>query len=156
MERRLILRKLEVLIQRAMEKNNHTKLQMFLFLPLFCLARIYLSFGRWREIAYQHGLRPVDKLPCRVICVGNLTLGGTGKTPIVELIGQTLLRRGERVGIISRGYGGMASTWPQVVSADSDPHLVGDEPVLIARRTGCPMVVAPDRVAAARALLAQS
>jgi len=68
---------------------------------------------------------------------------------------QFLREQGYRPGIIARGYGGRAIHWPQQVSANSDPGLVGDEPVLLVRATACPMVVAPDRVAAAQALLAK-
>lgn len=96
-----------------------------------------------------------EALPLPVFAIGNLSVGGTGKTPVVIWAAQTLQQAGHRVGVISRGYGGQAEHWPQTVRADSDPALVGDEPVLIAQRTGCPIVVGPDRVAAARQLLAE-
>lgn len=92
-------------------------------------------------------------LPVPVIVVGNLTVGGTGKTPLVIWLAETLRRSGFTPGVISRGYGG-ASRQPQEVHADSDPRRVGDEPLLIHRRTGCPVFVAPRRDAAAHALLA--
>ena len=92
-------------------------------------------------------------LPVPVIVVGNLTVGGTGKTPLVIWLAEELAQRGLRVGIVSRGYGGRARTWPQAVDSDSDPRLVGDEPVILARATNCPVSVGPDRVRAARALL---
>jgi tetraacyldisaccharide 4'-kinase len=94
------------------------------------------------------------RLPVPVIVVGNIAVGGTGKTPFVIWLVEQLRAWGWRPGVISRGYGGSARTWPQVVTAASDPALVGDEPVLIATRAGCPVVVAPDRLAAARQLLA--
>lgn len=93
------------------------------------------------------------RLTVPVIVVGNLTVGGTGKTPLVIAIVKCLQRAGYRPGIISRGYGGKAHSWPQQVRPDSDPVMVGDEPILIARHTGCPMAVGPDRVAAGRSLL---
>ncbi len=88
-----------------------------------------------------------------VIVVGNISVGGTGKTPLVIWLATVLEDNGYRPGVISRGYGGRASVWPQLVTSDSDPALVGDEPILIARRTRCPIAVAPRRNAAARALL---
>lgn len=90
-----------------------------------------------------------------VIVVGNITVGGAGKTPVVGHLVALLQEMGRRPGIVARGYGGRARRWPQPVTAESDPRLVGDEPVLHARRSGCPVAVGPDRVAAAR-LLADS
>ena len=104
---------------------------------------------------YRWSIRPVTVLPAPVIVVGNITVGGTGKTPLVIWLAEALRQRGLSVGIVSRGYGGRAGTWPQAVHRDSDPALVGDEPVLLARATNCPVSVGPDRVKAARALLAR-
>jgi tetraacyldisaccharide 4'-kinase len=87
------------------------------------------------------------------VVVGNITVGGTGKTPLVIELAELLIRTGYRPGIVSRGYRGKARSWPQQVRPDSDPVMVGDEPVLITRRTGCPMAVGPDRVAAGQALI---
>jgi tetraacyldisaccharide 4'-kinase len=88
-----------------------------------------------------------------VIVVGNITLGGTGKTPFVLWLVQRLIVQGWRPGVISRGYGGRAPQYPLRVSATTDPAWSGDEPALIARRLEVPVAVAPDRVAAARLLL---
>ena len=108
-----------------------------------------------RRLAYRRGIRPVTVPPAPVIVVGNITVGGTGKTPLVIWLAEALRQRGFSVGIVSRGYGGHAGTWPQAVHHDSDPALVGDEPVLLARATNCLVSVGPDRVKAARALLAR-
>jgi tetraacyldisaccharide 4'-kinase len=89
-----------------------------------------------------------------VIVVGNVTVGGTGKTPLVIWLAERLRERGYRPGIVCRGYGGRAAVWPQRTTADSDALLVGDESVVLARRARCPVVAAPDRVAAVRFLLA--
>jgi tetraacyldisaccharide 4'-kinase len=91
-----------------------------------------------------------------VIVVGNISVGGTGKTPFIIWLADQLRKRRLRVGIIARGYRGSAPNWPQHVQAASDARVVGDEPVLLARRTGCPVVAGPDRVAAARHLLEQA
>jgi tetraacyldisaccharide 4'-kinase len=88
-----------------------------------------------------------------VIVVGNLTVGGTGKTPLVIWLAEHLRGKGWRPGIVARGYGGRARHWPQQVRGDSDPAVVGDEAVLLAQRSGCPVCVAPDRPAAVAALL---
>ena len=89
-----------------------------------------------------------------VIVVGNLTAGGSGKTPLVLRLAEILRERGWKPGIVSRGYGGKADA-PREATIASDPAEVGDEPMLLARRSGCPVWVAPDRVAACRALRAQ-
>jgi len=93
------------------------------------------------------------RLPVPVIVVGNIAVGGTGKTPFVLWLVQRLRERGWRPGVVSRGYGGRAPSYPLRVGAATDPAWAGDEPALIARRLGVPVAVAPDRVAAARLLL---
>jgi tetraacyldisaccharide 4'-kinase len=108
-----------------------------------------------RRYAYRAGLLRSEKMPVPVIVVGNITVGGTGKTPLVIYVAEALRQAGHRPGVVSRGYGGRAATWPQTVTADSDPVMVGDEPVLIARRAGCPVAVAPRRAAAVGRLLAE-
>jgi len=120
-------------------------------LPLSWLFRLV---SRLRYHAYRVGLLATTKLPVPVIVVGNITVGGTGKTPLVIWLARHLQGLGYKPGIISRGYGGKATEWPFPVSPDSDPEWVGDEPVLLASRTGCPLWVGPDRPATALALLA--
>ena len=82
--------------------------------------------------------------------------GGTGKTPLVIAIAKLLAGRGLRVGVVCRGYRGAASRWPRKVRPDSDPDRVGDEAVLLARRTGVPVAAGPNRIAAARILFRRS
>jgi len=94
-----------------------------------------------------------ERLLVPVIVVGNITVGGTGKTPLALWLVEFLRERGRRPGIVSRGYGGTMSG-PARVEAGSDPLRCGDEPVLLAQRAGCPVWIGKDRVAAARALLA--
>ncbi|HEX6999976.1 MAG TPA: tetraacyldisaccharide 4'-kinase [Gammaproteobacteria bacterium] len=120
---------------------------------LWPLSLAYRGAAAGRSFAYARGWLPTAALPVPVIVIGNLTVGGTGKTPLVIWLARALTERGTAVGIVTRGYGGRASQWPQLVDADSDPRLVGDEAVLLARRTGCPVAAGPDRVAAARQLL---
>lgn len=83
--------------------------------------------------------------PVPVLVVGNITVGGTGKTPLVIALAQRARQRDLRVAVISRGYGGRAGDYPRAVNADDDPAEVGDEPLLIARRSGVPVVLDPHR-----------
>ena len=106
-----------------------------------------------RQAGYRIGLKSVTNLPVPVIIIGNITVGGTGKTPCVIWLARELTARGYQVGVVSRGYGGNAAVWPQRVESGSDPAAVGDEPVLIARATGCRVAVGPNRVTAAQSLL---
>lgn len=106
-----------------------------------------------RRIGYASGVLPVCELPVPVIVVGNITVGGTGKTPLIIWLAEFLKEKGFQPGIVSRGYGGRESKSPQQVRQDSSPELVGDEPVLIAQRTGCPVAVSPKRDVAARELI---
>jgi tetraacyldisaccharide 4'-kinase len=108
-----------------------------------------------RRSVYRRGLKRSIELPVPVVVVGNVTVGGTGKTPLIIWLAARLAERGLTVGIVSRGYRGAARAWPQWVEPGSDPRLVGDEPVLLAARTGCAVVAGPDRVAAARELLSR-
>jgi tetraacyldisaccharide 4'-kinase len=125
-------------------------------LSLLPLSWLYGLVVRLRRLAYGRGWLAVERLPVPVIVVGNLTVGGTGKTPAVLWLTQLLRREGLRPGIVLRGYGGSARDWPRQVTPASDPYAVGDEAVLLARNSGCPVAAGPDRVAAARSLLAES
>ncbi len=123
---------------------------------LWPLSRLFRLLAWMRRQAYQTGLFQQHRLPVPVIIVGNLSVGGTGKTPLVIWLAAHLKTLGYNPGIIARGYGAQIGNIPRQVDASSSAEEVGDEPLLIARRTGCPMFVAPNRVAAARALLKNS
>lgn len=120
------------------------------------LAFVFGIAAGARRLAYRAGLKPVHRAAVPVVVVGNISVGGTGKTPLVIWLADHLRRRGWCPGIVSRGYGGEATHWPQQVRSDSDPAMVGDEAVMLARRTGCAMCVGPDRPAAIEALLQYS
>jgi tetraacyldisaccharide 4'-kinase len=94
-----------------------------------------------------------QKFTVPVIVVGNLSLGGVGKTPLVIAIATELMRKGLRVGVVSRGYGAKIRDFPHLVLPSSKVEEVGDEPLLIAKRTQCPVVIAPQRVEAVDYLL---
>jgi tetraacyldisaccharide 4'-kinase len=88
---------------------------------------------------------PLRQTKAKVIVVGNIVVGGSGKTPFIIWLTLQLQAQGLNVGIISRGYGGHAKNWPLLVTAESDPRLVGDEPVLLAKQLGCLIAVSPKR-----------
>lgn len=123
---------------------------------LLPLTGIFFLLSLFRRAAYRSGMLKVRHLDVPVIVVGNITVGGTGKTPLVVWLADYLKTKGYRPGIISRGYGGKARIWPQQVRPDSDPRAVGDESILLSRRTGCAMAVGPDRYQAGKALLENS
>jgi len=122
-------------------------------LALIPLSWLFCVIVWIRRQAYKYGLLTIYHAPVPVIIVGNITVGGTGKTPLVSWLGQFLRQQGLKPGIVSRGYGGHAKKWPQPVYKNSDPYLVGDEPVLLARHSGCPVAVAPQRSKAVQSLL---
>jgi tetraacyldisaccharide 4'-kinase len=124
-----------------------------LSLALFPLSLIFRAAVAARRAAYSTGVLSARRLDVPVIVVGNVSVGGTGKTPLVLWLASLLRTKGMNPGIVSRGYGS-ARREPRPVTASSDAPSVGDEPLLLAQRSGCPVWVGVDRVAAARALLA--
>jgi tetraacyldisaccharide 4'-kinase len=119
---------------------------------LWPLSALFRCLVAMRRLLYRISLLPGYHLPVPVIVVGNLTVGGAGKTPLVLWLVEFLRAQGYRPGIISRGYGSRARR-PQSVTASSDPALAGDEPVLLARRAQCPVWIGARRADVARALL---
>ena len=99
--------------------------------------------------------REAIRLPVPVIVIGNISVGGTGKTPLTLWLIEQARALGFKPGVISRGYGGRAASYPLRVISTTDSVECGDEPALIARRSGVPLAVAPDRIAAARLLIEQ-
>ena len=121
---------------------------------LWPLSVIYAYVARRRRERYRSGPGIAWRAPVPVIVVGNVTVGGTGKTPLVIWLALWLRARNVRVGVVSRGHGGRAS-YPLDVTGDTPASEAGDEAALVARRTGCGVVVDPDRVAAVQHLLAR-
>lgn len=107
-----------------------------------------------REFAYRIGWSRSERLPVPVVVIGNLVAGGSGKTPLCIALAKHLAEQGWRPGIVSRGYGRQARG-PHRVTGESSAIDCGDEPLLMAQRTGLPVQVDRDRVAAARALIAE-
>ena len=120
------------------------------------LGWLYGLFAVLRRGAYRAGLRRSWQVGRPVVVVGNLCVGGAGKTPLAIAVAKLLARQGVRAGIVCRGYGGSANRWPRQVRPDSDPERVGDEAVLLARRSGVPVASGPNRIAAARILVRRS
>src|SRR5205823_647198 len=121
---------------------------------LYPASLAFRAVAATRRCAYSIGVLRSQRLGVPVAIVGNISVGGTGKTPLVLWLAQFLAGQGMRAGIVSRGYGS-ESAEPRAVLRTSDPARFGDEPVLLAQRSGCPVWIGADRVAAARALLAE-
>lgn len=131
---------------------NKSKITVF----LKPLSWLFCSIVLIRKNLYRFKILKSYHLTVPVIIIGNITVGGNGKTPLVIWLADKLKQSGYRPGIISRGYGGQAKKWPQQVRPDSDPIVVGDEAIVISRRTACPMAVGPDRVETGKALIKHS
>jgi tetraacyldisaccharide 4'-kinase len=126
-------------------------LWVWLLLPL---SLLFSGIVALRRFAFRIGLLRTLRVTKPVIVVGNITVGGTGKTPLVVWLAQELSRRGLQPGVITRGYGGSSAAWPVHVAPTSDPAVMGDEAVLLAQRSGAIVVAGPDRVADAQQAIA--
>jgi tetraacyldisaccharide 4'-kinase len=120
---------------------------------LLPISLVFFCISSLRKWLYQNGWLKSYRLAVPVVVVGNINVGGSGKTPLVIWLAAQLQVAGYRPGIVSRGYGGSGRDALAVFS-NSDPKKVGDEPLLLARRTTCPVFVGADRVSAGKALLA--
>ena len=119
---------------------------------LMPVAAVYKLLETIRRLLFLSGIRSVYRVPAKVIVVGNIIVGGAGKTPTLLAIAEALLKKGHVVGVISRGYGRKSKSISEVFQ-DSDPLQVGDEPLLIHRKLSVPVIVGSDRVATAERLL---
>lgn len=115
------------------------------------LALLFAALTRARRYAYSRGWLAAQRVACPLIVIGNISVGGTGKTPLTIWLARQLQLGGLKVGVVLRGYGGTAVT-PLQVDAHSAAAVVGDEALLIHQRSGCLVAVGRDRVAAARLL----
>ncbi|MFX4226690.1 MAG: tetraacyldisaccharide 4'-kinase [Porticoccaceae bacterium] len=118
-----------------------------------CLSVLTPLYRLGLNRAKKRGIKQRIKLPVPVIVVGNITVGGTGKTPLIIFLAKALEKRGRRVGIVSRGYGGRASRYPYKVLSTDTVDRVGDEPLMLAQTLNVPVVIDPDRLAAIKHLL---
>ena len=124
----------------------------WLLLPISWLFALVAGF---RRLLYRTGMLRAIRLEAPVVVVGNITVGGTGKTPLVLWLAGRLRERGVRVGVVSRGYGRGRDRGARIVRSGDDPLQVGDEPLMMARRNVGPVAVCRRRVEAARRLLEQ-
>lgn len=122
-------------------------------LILMPISWLFLMLVTVRGALYRWGWLKSFRLAVPVIVVGNINVGGTGKTPLVIWLVEQLQEAGFKPGVISRGYGGSETQIPRLVESHSNPLQVGDEPVLIAKRCQCPVYVHVNRVQAGEALL---
>ncbi|MFS1704119.1 tetraacyldisaccharide 4'-kinase [Alteromonas sp. AMM-1] len=124
----------------------------WLFLPLSVVFAVISGLRRW---FFQRGWFKQTRVGVPVIVVGNISVGGNGKTPVVVALCDALKKSGFRVGVVSRGYGAKATHFPFDVNPDLSSDMTGDEPLLIARRCGVPVVIDPVRPRGANHLISQ-
>lgn len=120
---------------------------------LLALEGLFIALSGLRRWLYRRNVFPRHRLPVPVIVIGNIAVGGTGKTPLTRHLCESLLAAGYRPGVISRGYGGSRRGEPLLVHPDDSASLVGDEPLMLARTCDVPVCIFPDRVRAGRHLL---
>jgi len=123
---------------------------VWVLVPLSWLYEIVIAC---RSYLYRSGMLRANPVPAPVVIIGNITAGGTGKTPLTIWLAKALKEKGFSPGIISRGYRGNVGSVPRLASSDSDPDIVGDEAILLVSQSGCPVVVHPERVAAANKVI---
>jgi len=136
-----------------LERHWYNRSLTWLTILLLPLSYLFRFIVRLRQFLYRHQFIKTTHFPVPVIVVGNLTVGGTGKTPLVLWLAHFLKTQGWRPGIVSRGMGGAKQFVPLWVDAHADPQNVGDEAILLARHSACPVVICIDRVAAVKELL---
>ncbi|MGL6116804.1 tetraacyldisaccharide 4'-kinase [Plesiomonas sp.] len=124
----------------------------WLLLPL---SGVFALISAARRSAFRLGWKKSWRAPVPVVVVGNITVGGNGKTPMVIWLVEQLQARGFRPAVVSRGYGGQATQYPLLLNEHTLATQAGDEPVLIYQRTGAPVAVDPNRSRAVQALLAE-
>ncbi len=131
------------------QQNNPLR---YLLYPFHLLFHFFVYM---RICFYQWGIFKSKKVNCPVIIIGNITVGGTGKSPLVIHLADVMTKAGFQVGIVSRGYGGQSETYPLEVMDDSLPDVVGDEPMMIKAQTQARLVVDPKRARGAEYLVEQ-
>lgn len=120
---------------------------------LWPLSQLFGFFARRRRRAFLTGINGCYRAPIPVIVVGNITVGGNGKTPVVIWLVEQLIAHGMKPGVVSRGYGGKRAVYPLVLNDATSAETAGDEPVLIYQRTGVPVAISARRADAVKALL---
>ena len=116
---------------------------------------LFWFISQIRIALYHKKILKSYRSPVPVLVIGNISVGGNGKTPLVIWLVEQLQKKGVKVGVVSRGYGGENKVYPQLVTPESNPKLMGDEPVLIAQRTHVPVAISPNRQQGIELLLSQ-
>jgi tetraacyldisaccharide 4'-kinase len=124
-----------------------------LLLPFSLIYRVGCFL---KKLLYLSGIKKKYQASVPIVVIGNMTVGGTGKTPLVIELAKFLIDQGYQPGIVSRGYKAKGKKFPQRVLPESNPQLVGDEPVLLATKAACPVVIDPKRGNAVDMLLKQN
>ena len=140
------------LSERLQHAWYHGHPALYLLWPLEILYRYVVKRKRARFIS---GRSETFRAPVPVVVVGNITVGGTGKTPLILWLIELCRAQGLQVGVVSRGYGARPPSFPWTVAASDSAEQAGDEPLLIVQRTGVPLVIAPERAQAVQQLLAE-
>jgi tetraacyldisaccharide 4'-kinase len=140
------------IFERLFQRLWYQKKLHWIAWPFVPFAWVFASIVRCRRFLYQRNLLAVFDSKIPVIVVGNLTVGGNGKTPLVIAIAEHLQNQGFKIGIVSRGYKGDHRS-PMRVNSQSDASMVGDEPLMMAQKLSCPIVVGKNRVEALQYLL---
>jgi tetraacyldisaccharide 4'-kinase len=126
-----------------------------LIILLLPLSLLFMLISAGRRQAFKLGVKPSSKVNAAVIIVGNISVGGNGKTPLVVYLAQLLTEQGYKPGILTRGYGGKSADYPLLVDKHSQVSVVGDEPMLMCQHVSCPLVVDPLRARGAEYLVSQ-
>lgn len=117
------------------------------------LSLLFWVLSSIRRGLFRVGIKKQHRLAVPVVIIGNISVGGNGKTPLVVRLAQWLKQQGYHPGVLSRGYGGKGANYPMTVERDSDAAVVGDEPAFMRQHIHCPLVVDPDRVRGANHLI---
>ncbi|KJG11415.1 tetraacyldisaccharide 4'-kinase [Photobacterium kishitanii] len=144
---------IEAMWYQPVLKGKAQVVYLLLWPLLWPLSLLFGLLSRRKRQQYANGKKIAYRAPVPVVIVGNITAGGNGKTPVVVWLVEQLLAQGLKPGVVSRGYGGKAPYYPYFVDHDTSTNIAGDEPVLIRRRTGVPVAVAPVRSDAVKLLL---
>jgi len=134
----------------SIEQAWYKKPSFILLLTPF--SALFGLISALRRLLYSLGIKSSTRGKTPVIVVGNISVGGSGKTPVVIWLAQYLQNKGHKVGVVSRGYGGKAPHYPYLVNSNSSALESGDEPLLIYQRLNIPVVVSPNRVQAIKLL----
>lgn len=134
---------------------KHWQSKNFLAYALWPISLFYRIAANLHRNIYRLGLKKTNRFNVPVIVVGNITVGGTGKTPLVIYLAKLLRKQGYHPGVVSHGYKAKAKCFPQIVTCESDASAVGDEAVVLAQQLTCPVIVSPKRSIGVQALIEQ-